>query len=373
MKRIDNLTGLRAFAAVWVVLHHLQTATAHFRPLGPIVGNGYLGVDVFFVLSGFVLSLVYAPALKSFSAAWYKKFLVRRFAKIYPMHIITFLIVVGLVLVANHVHYHFAHVVGNNWWSALCNILLLQAFGLTRTASWNTFSWSVSAEWFAYTMLFPPMILSLRRWTPAAVAALVVMLWAGFLLLCRYVLHSDPILTTRGVLRIIPEFAGGYLLYRVIERGPRLGNLPFAAGAALLVIIAFWPVQLFFLSLPAILLVIAGSYRGGRWVDAICGNRLAILVGEASYSIYIMHFIGLVALNLILHRLQPHFMLQSVVVEAISCAALCTLGVLTYLYLEEPLRLRVIKSLSAPPASVAEQVVAFPSPSAEAQITPTAI
>jgi len=93
LKRIDNLTGLRALASVWVLLYHIQglipsanisswTWTQRF------IAKGDLGVDVFFVLSGFVLSLVYVPKLpKAVSWSWYRHFIIRRFAKIYPMHL----------------------------------------------------------------------------------------------------------------------------------------------------------------------------------------------------------------------------------------------------------------------------------------------
>ena len=64
---IRALTGLRAVAAVWVVLFHYRgdvlTLLPAARPLEPLMASGYLGVDVFFVLSGFVLAYNYANRL----------------------------------------------------------------------------------------------------------------------------------------------------------------------------------------------------------------------------------------------------------------------------------------------------------------------
>ena len=105
LKRIDNLTGIRAIAALWVVMCHLET---NCPALGTIAKQGWLGVNIFYVLSGFVLSLVYATKLPpAFAWAWYWKFLSRRIAKIYPLHIITFCLIAGLVLIARHFHFQF--------------------------------------------------------------------------------------------------------------------------------------------------------------------------------------------------------------------------------------------------------------------------
>ena len=88
------LTTLRFFAALWVVLY---TAWEHlnvgFEPT--LVSKGYLGVEVFFVLSGFILSHVYLEAAgeKRFS---YRGFLWARIARVYPLHLATLIGVGGL-------------------------------------------------------------------------------------------------------------------------------------------------------------------------------------------------------------------------------------------------------------------------------------
>ena len=72
-------------------------------------------MDVFFVLSGLVLSLVYTRNLpETFHWSWYKSFLARRFAKLYPLHLLTFLAMLGLITVGRLVHYHFLADVDNS-------------------------------------------------------------------------------------------------------------------------------------------------------------------------------------------------------------------------------------------------------------------
>jgi len=102
--KIANLTGLRAFAASWVMLSHFSQSTgvAGFLDLGKFVERGAFGVDVFFVLSGLVITLSSASALKQDRpfGAQFRDYLVRRFARVYPLHLATFLIVAVLVWIA---------------------------------------------------------------------------------------------------------------------------------------------------------------------------------------------------------------------------------------------------------------------------------
>ena len=88
MNRPENLkplTTMRFFAAAWVVLYHYwPLLVAGEKPA--LVARGYLGVELFFVLSGFILSHVY---LESFGARTfsYGRFLWARLARIYPVHL----------------------------------------------------------------------------------------------------------------------------------------------------------------------------------------------------------------------------------------------------------------------------------------------
>src|SRR5258705_5569923 len=88
---IPALTGLRGVAAFWVVLFHMEWGSSI-----PIIEKGYLGVDVFFILSGFVLMHVYAGfETTDFD---YVRFIKARIARIYPLHIFALLLLAVLVI-----------------------------------------------------------------------------------------------------------------------------------------------------------------------------------------------------------------------------------------------------------------------------------
>src|ERR1035441_1747259 len=275
MKRIDNLTGIRAIAALWVVMFHLS-AYVYFHSLEAVVKSGWMGVDIFYVLSGLVLSFVYVSKLPStFDWKWYRIFLSRRIAKIYPLHIITFCLMLGLVMVARHFHYLITKS-DDTAWSAFCNVLMLHSLGLTNRLSWNDPSWSVSAEWIAYSVIFAPMVFLLRRVRIVYVAVLTALLWTSLILLTALVLKSSSVgaLTTNGVLRIVPEFLAGYLLFRLLEtHAVERGDLVSGVGILLLMTVASFAKRDTWMLLPAVMTLLGGLYAGGGVSDRVFGNR----------------------------------------------------------------------------------------------------
>jgi peptidoglycan/LPS O-acetylase OafA/YrhL len=185
---IKPLTSLRFFAALWVILysyiHELQGGVS----IG-LLDKGYLGVELFFILSGFILSHVY---LESYGAGrfLYGQFINHRLARIYPLHIATLAFTVlligaaaarGVTLDAN----------AGNWAALPAHIFLVQAWGLAPTASFNHPSWSISAEWFAY-LAFPLVAMlawRLRRRPMLAVCLAILfltMLYVAFEMLAGF-------------------------------------------------------------------------------------------------------------------------------------------------------------------------------------------
>ena len=127
---LKQLTSLRFFAAMWVVLFHYWPSLSAVMP--PLVSKGYLGVELFFVLSGFILSHVY---LKGFGEGRFKyaDFLWARLARIYPVHVATLAGLALLALGATALGLH----AGDKlliWPSLIPNLLLLQAWGLAPGA-----------------------------------------------------------------------------------------------------------------------------------------------------------------------------------------------------------------------------------------------
>jgi peptidoglycan/LPS O-acetylase OafA/YrhL len=96
--QLPALTSLRGIAAMWVVLYHYSAQcfpTLDATGYTHLIHKGYLAVDLFFMLSGFVMTHVYHRAFsKTVTQQHYWKFIVARIARVYPLHILVLLLFV---------------------------------------------------------------------------------------------------------------------------------------------------------------------------------------------------------------------------------------------------------------------------------------
>src|SRR2546423_8216468 len=172
--QVRSLTALRGLAAWWVVLYHFDTYLLPYLPTWAFyfVSKGYLAVDLFFCLSGFVIYFNYGN-LNVLSAREVRVFYLKRFAKIYPLHLFTiglYVLLLGMLLLA-HRGIPPGRFSGE---SLLMNVLLVQDWA-PADMTWNVPSWSISAEFAAY-LLFPLVVLMARkigRRIPVSLVAIV--------------------------------------------------------------------------------------------------------------------------------------------------------------------------------------------------------
>ena len=146
---IKPLTGLRFFAAFWLLLYFFWGRLGLDDAFFPnIIKMGYMGVDLFFILSGFVLAHVYGPQFEKEKYS-YGSFVWARLARVYPLHLICLLAMIGVWAIGVKIGANFAPKAFDV--SQLpFHIALLQAWGTVKSDGWNFPSWSISAEWFAY-------------------------------------------------------------------------------------------------------------------------------------------------------------------------------------------------------------------------------
>ncbi len=282
------LTALRFGAAMWVALFAFwPDLDVSWMP--NLVAKGYLGVELFFVLSGFILSHVYLAAHgeKRFS---YGSFLWARIARVYPLHIAT---LVGVGVLAVGAIAAGMSIDGNilSWASLPANLLLVHAWGFAPTAGWNHPSWSISAEWFAYLSfpVFAFVAWKLRERPFAAVigaVAFLVALYAVFEMLAGFPLTRATILW--GALRIVPCFALGCALYLVHRKMTLSRPGWIAAGLAVAIAIAGSlqaPDALIVPLCGALILTLASlSNEKAGWL----ASKPAVYLGEISYSVYMV-------------------------------------------------------------------------------------
>ncbi|WP_101760228.1 acyltransferase [Oceanicoccus sp. KOV_DT_Chl] len=303
LPHLAALTSLRGIAALCVVLHHFcvflfpeiyRLLPSHF------LTKSYLWVDLFFILSGFVMTHVYQQRFSSgYHKVEFKRFLLARFARIYPLHFFMLLVFIVFQLL-------YLYVLANSpdpelvragsagdkrtWLTLLSNFLLLQTFH--SNTYWNEPAWSISAEWWVY-LLIPWLIALLGKACikrllivfPLALVALGLMEW-------RY---GDLGLFYAGwpmLVRCLVEATMGIALYRFYQRG-WFGNFPdwapTAAFVAILLSLALPVPHIISVMLFLLLVPVSAVIRDGdqHWL----ANKLLVHLGVISYSIYMMHWL----------------------------------------------------------------------------------
>lgn len=291
---IRQLTSLRFFAAAWVVVFHFRThLNFALDDYTLLFQKGYLGVDLFFVLSGFVLAHVYAPALARDNFR-YLSFLQKRLARIYPLHLLTFLAAVGIYLGGKLAGF----TINSTYFtldSVLQNLLLIHAWGTTSGFSWNGPSWSISAEAGAY-LLFPALVfLVYKIWTNAAATVVVCVV---FLLVVDASVYAvagvsmTALTWEAGILRIVPEFLLGLALYRFgVTVTVPVARLRWSVPSLLLITFAslHYGINDFFIVIQLSAIIFLLSQQSKTPSPSVLTSNWAVYLGEISYSIYMSH------------------------------------------------------------------------------------
>jgi peptidoglycan/LPS O-acetylase OafA/YrhL len=325
---LPGLTGIRGVGAVWVVMFHAQNKL-HL----PVTGVGYLGVDMFFLLSGFVLSLAHRDLVLSWAS--YRDFLRARVARIFPLHWAVLALLAAILVVYPPIYRDDARPYGA--WSLLSSLALTQNWGFGRPLTWNSPAWSLSTEWLA-SLAFPAFLFASRRVSrPAVAAALCAGCIAGFVGFMWLTDQPDGNLAgAPGILRTALEFGAGCLLYRIWAAGARANRLVALAGAAMAiagVTVPGWA-NLAMFGFPILILLAATP---SSVVAKVLSWRWMVFLGEISYSVYLTHW----PLLLVSDRVRVRAHVHGVGSDIWFCgyfAVVLALSVVTYYGIERPAR-----------------------------------
>lgn len=294
-ENLPALTGIRAIAAGLVVLLHLNQTIpgAGIGDALPFTHYGYLGVDIFFVLSGFILSHVYGQALARFDLRTYGRYLWFRLARLYPVHIAVLVALVGLVLLLRALGQAPNNPANWEYPALVYHVTLTHAWGFLEAATWNGPAWSISLEFLAY-LLLPAFLLltSVARHPLAAAlgAALACALLAGLFLEFGWRI-KDAHVGADGIVRVLTEFGAGCFLYRMWRRVPAGPWWDLAAVSLLVVSGVLTAVGVSALVLVPLLgaAVLAVAQSTGPF-HRFLATRTMVWLGEISYAVYLVHF-----------------------------------------------------------------------------------
>lgn len=309
--RFRTLDSWRGIAALSVALFHLGVVDHIYRL--EFIRHSFLFVDFFFVLSGFVIAHAYGESIHSKRDAG--QFVVRRFGRIWPLHIA---VLAAFVAIEFAKHEFSARLGGAVTTAAFdpagatplgslpSQILLLQGVGLTDGLTWNTPSWSISAEFWTY-ILFALIVGLLPRYRHVAFAVSALL---GAAVLIAFSLHGMDATYDLGLPRCIFGFSLGCLVYGARSRfgaSPPAFLPALEVGAAVAVIAFVTLVGRSAASYAAPFLfaavVYVFSFDAGP-VSRFLGRPMFQNLGRWSYSIYMIHGLIAFCVGLIASELQ---------------------------------------------------------------------
>lgn len=278
------LSGLRGLGAIWVTLFHVC-----FQSVNPLISAGYLGVDLFFLLSGFIISHVHRQDFaRGYSFAEHRRFLQLRLLRIYPLHVFVLVLFAIFVLTATNFTQQYSHPERFGIAPFLASLFLVHNWGFGQRTVWNGPTWSLSAEWLAY-LLFPLMSIAVSKIKPkySLLTAFLALVTLESILFFTKV-PMDGVGKT-GLLRIIFEFLAGCLLYRYASFDKRrsthsLGWLAIGMLVASILVPQFH----YFAPISFALLIIAVVSQRGS-IERILSSRPLLFLGDVSFSLYMCH------------------------------------------------------------------------------------
>lgn len=280
-EKLIHLEILRGICILLVLLYHLQIPGFEF---------GYLGVDLFFVISGFLMAKLYGDIN---SRAALVRFLVKRGARLLPAYLVVLFVVTGIssALLLPH---EIESIVDQGIWSA---------FLLPNVGFWNDVSyfdylyfrpllnfWSLGVE-LQFYVLFPPLVFIARRsWV------LLLSLTLGSFFVALVTSEIDP----QSAFFLLParlwEFMAGYYIVKGFsstrKSDSRIGSVSLLALIVLIVIASDLQLESTFLLMAAVTLLGASVISNGIHLGAPSNplRRSLVTVGQYSYSIYLVHF-----------------------------------------------------------------------------------
>jgi peptidoglycan/LPS O-acetylase OafA/YrhL len=315
------LTSLRFVAAMMIVLYHARNY--FFWPwLSYIPDAAVFGVSFFFVLSGFILTHVYSS--KPFPGYW--RFIGLRIGRLWPVHIFATAIVVaasfsqGAIIRLDSIVFDQPNFMFNRWTELGLVTTLMHSLSpfMSHIYAWNSVSWSISTEFFFY-LVFPWLLVDIGRtwhWKLVAAAAIPIALTLALHSFGIPDATSDPFsasvheIINKNALGRLFEFCLGmsaWVLWDRYLRSLRAGVVAWTIAEVSVLLVAllwclygYWKVRA---SLPtplepwfapsgpawAFLLVIVTLASGGGLIGRALSTPPLVLLGEISFSIYMLH------------------------------------------------------------------------------------
>lgn len=346
-----QLTGLRAVAALMVFFHHYNPFVLKWDEsfMYHFCNEMYVGVNLFFVLSGFLLALRYSKGF-SYKSEFFKPYFVKRFARIFPLFILLTVITFVWQLYEGK----------GDWIALILNMTMLKGLFADYHFSILPQTWTITVEECFYIFLpfWCTRIRTTRKLFPPVILLFAVL---GVLFLISYALgfpgglvHGFSFVRIYTIWGHFFQFFCGVMAARMMMRRKfeKSKNITiigsavvFSSYSALVISGCYFPTEFavagvgggLIASFPLSIgygLIILGLTKEQTWLSRILSYKYVELAGKSSYAFYLLH-LGFFAVCIA--HFVPHIMLQLVFIALLS--------VVVYKYVEEPLRRFLIRMI----------------------------
>jgi len=299
MHNLHHLTGIRGLAAFIVVFYHIEAYIAPYLDshILSIVQHGYLAVDFFFILSGFVIAFNYYDRLKVVNKSKVYNFYLKRVARIYPLHLLFILAYLSIPVaytisgkILDPEEQKFAKE------GFFFSLFLMQSWGGLDTLTWNIPSWSISTEMMAY-LLFPLMVFILnfickrfKSW-----GSCIALVMSCLLLICIFQGSASigDYIQPLGVFRCVLEFFCGVCIWYLTKYKWKEthGRIIFYCGIFIFLFLMNTDIKDYYFVPLTMSLIILGSVLHKSKVNDLFSCAPLIWLGNISYSIYLSHYL----------------------------------------------------------------------------------
>lgn len=344
-KSYTSVQALRAVAALSVVAFHISENIARSSGeviLGGVFRKGFLGVDLFFVVSGFIIA--HSSGRYAGRPEKWGSYLSRRFFRIFPLYWMTLIPLLGFLLLIPHSRL-VSHLPELNLKTMLATVFLLPGHNEI-----NAVSWTLSFEWYFY-LLFGLVIVSRKAgWVLAALA--LATLANGVALWFQGIDSGRELIRFFFLSPLNLEFAiGTGVAWLTANRRFSAPWLPVTAGV--LIIVLFCPEKPWDLNRvwslgPGAGLVLLGITQAEQQKGLRIPGWLGVL-GDASYPLYLLHFPIIIFCNKVMVILGQQSVSMRGMMDLVLTAGMCWLSIRIHRHIEAPLMKRVRHRVSPGP------------------------
>jgi peptidoglycan/LPS O-acetylase OafA/YrhL len=298
------LNALRGFAAVYVVVYHLRSFTV-FDWFGnlPFVRFGYIGVDFFFVLSGLIISHVYLEKSRHADGQFWRSFIWLRISRLFPVHLLIMACLLSAALIGPLFDAEWQHINKtqiSDWFSLT---FLVRQWLLPDSYAWNGPAWSVSAELFAYVIIFPLVCRFGAQCRPAVGIAMILtgaILWSSLIMTVGTVNATH---VAGPLIRVSAGFLAGSGLFIILNSENSLARVCKSDWDKILTLTLVLAAPIWMLAIllnaqgyqPDMLLITylavltCATYRAVGPTSRLLSIRPLFWLGEISFSLYLCH------------------------------------------------------------------------------------